>query len=152
MRRSTPGSGGHRDAGQTQLDFLVGIVFFLLVVVVALSTVPTLLTPFVAGQGSTDLPAESVATQLSSGVLTTPEERYVLDPSKVEPFFDGDADTVHDAVSLDDSIHVRVSLTGPTVDESVGRALPGETTARSLARRTVRYRGERATLEVVVWR
>lgn len=138
--------------GQTQLDFLIGVGFFLLVVMVVLSTAPSLLTPFVAHEGSTALSADSVATQLTSGVLTEPSDRNVLDRERVDAVFDGDAESLHDRVGVDESVSLNVTLDGASETRRVGPSVPGDATGVSTSWRVVQYNGSRAVLRVTVWR
>lgn len=137
---------------QTQLDFLLGATFFVLVVVLVLASVPSLLTPFVASSGATATTADSTATRLASGVLTTPDERYVLDTEAVDSFFAGDVPTARDTLGIDDETHLNVTLTGGEVDRRLGEPVPDTASTQSASWRVVSYRGSRVVLRVRVWR
>lgn len=152
MRSRRPSPPGDGQAAQTQLDFLVGMTTFLLVVGVTLSTMPTLVTPFAARGGTTTMAADSIATQLTSDVLTDPADRYVLEPDRVDAFFDGSDPGMDEKLGLDGEMSVNVTLDTPTGTLTAGPTPPEGNAGVATAWRVVSHEGERAILTVRVWK
>lgn len=150
MRRPSVPDDARR--AQTQLDFAVGISLFLLVVLVALSLLPTLVSPYATRGGTTTMAADSIATQLTGNVLTDPAERYVLSPERVDAFFDASGPGVDEQLGVDGQVSVNVTLDTQADTLTAGPALPDGTSGVATAWRVVRYEGERAVLTVRVWR
>lgn len=153
-------NGGQRNGtdrrnarAQLTIDFLIGIVTFLLVVGFVFSFVPEMLVPFTTSQSSHPVVADRTATHLAEDRLAA--ESGVLDGGSVNGFFDGsdsEAD-LRGEVGVSDPTRVTVALEG--MDGSVvherGPAPPRETGQVTVVHRTVTYEGESHRLVVEVW-
>lgn len=83
--------------GQTTLDFAIAMGLFLLAVAFTFMFIPSLTTPFVAGQQDGSVAADRVASHLSEGGLGDPDEPFVVEQSCATPFFaDADPSNVPD--------------------------------------------------------
>lgn len=154
------------DRGQTHIDFVVGIVLFLVAFTFVAAAVPHLLSPY--EDQSTPVVADRVSASLAESLLVGANDPGVLDPACVEEYFGGNTtcDTFDPAADLPErsgvashySINVR--LTGDvdgdgTVAEGerleVGPPVPSGNRAASMDRQLLLLHGEPATLEVWVW-
>lgn len=191
MSRAGPSSGGradermnarpaHRsdDRGQIYVDFLVGIVLFLVAMTFVLGFLPHLLAPY--DDQATPVVADRAAAGLGDALLVGDEDPGVLDVDCVDAFFlDGTADcgfdasdSVADRVGVDGTYRVNVSLTWNVTGDAdpevlcfnggdvgacgtdpltAGPPVPDDHRAVAIERRTVAVDGRPATLEVRVW-
>jgi hypothetical protein len=101
-----------RDRGQTTIDFAVGVGLFLLVVAFVVAFVPTMLEPFRGGAGAETVAADRVATDLSEGLLGSPDRPSVLDVDRTVAFFGQSVAAVREDVGLADYRNFRLELRG----------------------------------------
>lgn len=165
--------------GQTNVDFLVGIVVFLLAVTFVVGAVPQLLVPY--DDQETPLVAERTAATVADSLLAVDGTVGVLDVSCTGAFFVGTNDTgcpfdadapLERRVGVDGSYRVNVTVewnvTGDPTPETLcynggdvgacgsgrlvaGPATPDRLRSVAVARRTVRLDTRSAVVEVRVW-
>lgn len=75
------------ERGQTTLDFALAMGLFLLAVAFTFMFIPSLTTPFVAGQQDSSVAADRIASHLSEGGLGDPNEPFVIDQECASHFF-----------------------------------------------------------------
>jgi hypothetical protein len=98
--------------GQTTLDFAVGAVIFVGVVAFVFLFVASAVTPFTGNPQDDTVTANRVADELSSDLLGSPADPYVLDTFCTRAFFgslDGGsvpADCAYENVTLNDRVGV----------------------------------------------
>lgn len=158
------GASRRRDArGQTHIDFVVGIVLFLLAFTFVVAAVPQLIAPY--DDQATPVVADRVAASLSESLLVGDKEPGVLDPKCVDAYFGGSSTCaafdksapLTDRSGVASHYSINVELTGDvdgdgTIEtRTTGDSVPAEHRAVSLDRQIVMLNGEPATLEVRVW-
>lgn len=135
---------------QTNIDFLIGIVVFLIAVTFVLGFLPELFAPY--ADEEKPLVAHRVETTLVDSQLGQQDATGVLDKSSTDSFFDTDP---HDAVGISTQYAVNVTLRKQGNDRELinatGPLVPQNQRSVASAHRTVLYDGTLATLEVKVW-
>lgn len=134
---------------QLTIDFLIGIVTFLVVVGLVFTVIPEMLVPFTSTQSAHPVVADRTATHLAEDELA--EERGVLDTDSVADFFDGSDDTEELTVDLGISEPTRVNVTVRGTAYERGPAPPTDTGQVTTAQRSVIYNEESHDLVVEVW-
>lgn len=105
--------------GQTTLDFAIGIVIFLAVILFVFSFVPGILEPFDVESGGDAAKSDRIANSLSQEKFGSAENPFVLDRFCTVAFFNesrttAPADCNYDETNLRDEFDL-----GPTVDVNV---------------------------------
>jgi hypothetical protein len=180
-RRGRRGRAASRSRGQTNIDFVVGIVVFLLAVSFVVAAVPQLLAPY--ENQETPVVAERVASTLADSLLVDGDEPGTLDTECTGVFFDvpgatgcsfGGA-TLTERVGVEPTYRVNVTLrwnvtgdaspevlcynggdvgacaTGASDQLAVGPPASGAQRSVASERRTVVVADRPATLQVRVW-
>lgn len=105
--------------GQTTLDFVIGIVVFLAVLIFIFTFVPGILEPFAAVSEENPALSNRVADSLTQGMLGSPERPHVLDRYCTVQFFDDgpppdqcryDGGTLSERFNLGPTQNLNVSL------------------------------------------
>lgn len=114
---------GKDDRGQTLYDFAFGISLFLLALVVSLSLIPGIFTPFQAPiRSEQTVQAERVSDAIVGDLASTEGGRR-LNTSETDAFFDGStADDLRDQHGLGPAVRLNVTL---QVDAPKGCDAPG---------------------------
>lgn len=136
---------------QTTLDFVTGIVVFVLAVGAVFALVPSLVGPATGQDVSEAVVVDRAADELARDILAEPGRPYVLDGAAVAAFFDDSPATVRDRLAIDDRVHVNVVLTNATDTRSVGPTPPDSTNSVYTARRVVTVGDTNGDLRVRVW-
>jgi hypothetical protein len=138
---------------QLTIDFLIGIVTFLVVVGLVFTFVPEMLVPFTSTQSAHPVVADRTATHLAEDELA--EERGMLDTDSTANFFEGSDDnevlTADLGISEPTRVNVTVRETSRTVIHERGPAPPTDTGQVTTAQRSVIYEGDSHDLVVEVW-
>lgn len=166
MRRRDQTTGTERSRAQTTIDYAVGVGIFLLAIAWVVGTVPQIVQPFDDAQDR-PLVANRAADRLADDALSPPGEQTVLLTECVDGFFQNasppatceyDTGPVHDAVGVDDTYDVNVTLlhNGSVATLSDGSdATRGDPVPSSgqvvTARRSVLVDGQLHQLLVRVW-
>lgn len=180
MIRGEHGTDGARDRGQTNIDFVVGIVVFLLAFSFVVAATPQLLAPY--DDQETSVVAERVTSTLADSLLVDGGEPGTLDPTCIDVFFTSGtcptatfdpADSPQERVGVEETYRLNVTLqwnvtgdasqevlyydssddtVGPTGDYRlvVGPPVPDSSSVAS-ERRTVTVGDQPATLLVRMW-
>ncbi|WP_411963075.1 hypothetical protein [Haloferax sp. YSMS24] len=166
MRRRERSTGSERSRAQTTIDYAVGVGIFLLAIAWVVGTVPQIVQPFDDAQDR-PLVANRAADRLAGDALSPPGEQTVLLTECVDGFFQNssppaaceyDTGPVHDAVGVDDTYDINVTLLH---DGSVATLSDGSDATRGdpvpssgqvvAARRSVIVDGQLHQLLVRVW-
>ena len=163
------------DRAQTVLDFVVGMSVFLLVVGFTFAFVPSLLEPYIVGEGSTVIVAERGTAQLVESSLAGPGSTATLSGVCTHAFFNGtdaetaaselgcnwesNADALHAELGVDEDRGLNVTVTrngtlGKLGDDEVpmrGGDAPPRSQSVSAASRIVDIDGETYRLTLRVW-
>jgi hypothetical protein len=116
-----PDSGGawsEQSRGQTTLDFAIGISIFLAVLLFIFLFLPGILSPFTESAQEETIASNRVADKLTSGMLASPSEPYVLDGYCTVEFFDAPDESEHQ----DSDIPNGCAYEEGTLEEQVGVA------------------------------
>jgi len=115
--------------GQTTLDFAIGVVIFLAVLLFAFGFVPGILEPFeVSGEEDPAL-SDRIANTLSADMLGSPGQPHVLDRHCTAAFFNGSVDSDDCSFDNDDGLQTRLNLSSfqnvnvTIVNSSAGNAV-----------------------------
>lgn len=105
--------------GQTTLDFAMGIVIFLAVILFVFSFVPGILEPFDVEGGGDSAKSNRIANSLTQEKLGSADEPYVLDRFCTVAFFNDSRTTAPADCNWDEpDIRDEFDL-GPTIDVNV---------------------------------
>lgn len=172
MRDQESSGGGVK--GQTTLDFLLGVVLFLGIVLFTLGFFPELLEPFNTGNSENPATADRIADTLAQSTLGSPTEPRVLDRNKTVAFFIGEPSQM---INLSSTDRVYITVTGdlgtsgdetPCWDVDMNQwtkesscdsddvvlrsgAEPRDSVPSITSTRVVSLQGTPVTLEVTVW-
>lgn len=120
---------GRHVKGQTTLDFVIGIVIFLAVILFVFGFVPGILEPFAIAGEEEPAHSDRIANGLAQDKLGSPDNPYVLDRYCTVEFFTGEepADCNFEATNLEDrfglATHQNVNV---TLEGSLDPTLPDE--------------------------
>lgn len=102
-----------RSRAQTTIDFTVGVVLFVFVLVAIFTFVSGTIQPFTSGDQDDIVTVNRVADGLSKDTLGDPNEPYVLDRACTVAFFEGGAPPA-DCRFSDRPLEAQVGVTGST--------------------------------------
>jgi hypothetical protein len=141
------------ERAQLTIDFLIGIVTFLVVVGLVFTFIPEMLVPFTSTQSAHPIVADRTATHLAENELA--EEPGALDGDAVVDFFDRSDDNGQITTDLGISEPTRVTVTiretSGTIVHERGPSPPTDTGQVTTAQRSVIYDEETHYLVVEVW-
>ena len=154
--------------GQTGFDFLAGMSVFLLTVGFVFGFAPGMFSPFTSETGTTMIVADrSAASLVEHRLVDTTSEPGILNGTCTEEFFDADgmvaecpfdtdAADLHDALGVDSTLDVNVTIehNGSIVTHGVPLTAgpePNPSAGVTVSQRIVYLDGEEETLFVRVW-
>ncbi|AOW80391.1 hypothetical protein HTSR_1213 [Halodesulfurarchaeum formicicum] len=141
------------ERGQSTLDFLLGIVLFLLAVTVVVGFVPGMLDPFVTGTEGHPVTADRAVTTLTSETLAVGESPYVTTGERVGAVINNSTEAeLATALGVGNGARLNVTVTNRTgTVEQVGTD-PPDTGAVTAAHRVISIDGQAATVTLRVWK
>lgn len=98
--------------GQTTLDFAIGIVIFLAVVLFVFTFVPGILEPFDVGGEENPTVSDRIANSLAQDKFGDPAEPYALDRYCTVAFFEEDGDPLDDCRWDEGTLDEEFNLSG----------------------------------------
>ncbi|MDR5657019.1 hypothetical protein RH831_07465 [Halodesulfurarchaeum sp. HSR-GB] len=141
------------DRGQSTLDFLLGIVLFLLAVTMVVGFVPGMLDPFVTGTEGHPVTADRAVSTLTSDKLATGESPYVTTRERVWAVINDSTEAeLATALGVGNGARLNVTVTNRTAPvEQVG-PVPPDTGSVTTAHRVISIDGQAATVTLRVWK
>lgn len=139
------------DRGQSTLDFLLGVVIFLIAIMIVVAVIPGMLDPFTSGSESHPVVADRAVSTLATEELGT-ESPYVASDSAVADVFDQSESELITTLGLPDSIRLNVTMDNRTGTVGSLGPIPPSAKSATAAWRVVDYNGSPANVTVRVWR